>query len=126
MKIEHVAFNVTDPPAMAAWYCEHLGFTVKLETGTAQAHFLADSTGAVMIEIYANPPGEAPDYAAMNPLQLHLAFVCDTPQEDCDRLVAAGATEVEDIQPGDGSHIKMMRDPWGFPIQLCKRAVPMV
>ena len=29
MRIEHVAFNVPDPLAMARWYVEHLGFEVK-------------------------------------------------------------------------------------------------
>ena len=29
MKIEHFAYNVSDPIAIAAWYCEHLGFSVK-------------------------------------------------------------------------------------------------
>jgi glyoxylase I family protein len=28
MKIEHIAFNVADPVAVAAWYAEHLGLTV--------------------------------------------------------------------------------------------------
>jgi catechol 2,3-dioxygenase-like lactoylglutathione lyase family enzyme len=68
MRIEHVAVNVSDPRAMAAWYCAHLGFTVKRQEDTPPyTHFLAD-----------------------------------------------------------GSHLKMLKDPWGFSIQLCKRGQPMV
>ena len=29
MKIEHIAFQVADPAAMADWYAEHLGFCVR-------------------------------------------------------------------------------------------------
>jgi len=126
MRIEHFAFNVEDPVAVADWYCKYLGFTVKVKLEKAHTHFLADSTGNMMIEIYNNPPGEVPDYAAMNPLQLHMAFVSEDPVADAERLCAAGAKEVDDLQLPDGTHLKMLKDPWGFSVQLCKRGKPML
>lgn len=126
MKIEHFAFNVEDPLATAQWYCDHLGFSVKVKIERAHTHFLADSSGQVMIEIYNNPPGEVPNYQNMNPLQLHLAFVSENPVADALRLCEAGAKEVDDVQLPDGSHLKMLKDPWGFSIQLCKRGIPML
>ena len=127
MKIEHFAVNVNDPVAVAKWYCEHLGMNVKRKSDQAPfAHFMADSTGQVMLEIYRNPPDEVPDYASMNPLLLHLAFVSETPETDRDRLLAAGAELFEELHLPDGSHIVMLRDPWGFAIQLCKRGEPML
>lgn len=127
MRIEHFAFNVNDPVAVAAWYCEHLGFSVKRKFDRApHTHFLADSSGKVMIEIYNNPPGEVPDYPAMNPLTLHLAFVSADPDADAGRLAAAGARLVDEVRLQDGSVLLMMKDPWGFAIQLCKRGEPMV
>jgi len=127
MKIEHVALNVTDPSAMAAWYADHLGMTVahRIE-GPAHTHFLADDAGTVMLEIYRNPPDAVPDYASMDPLILHVAFVSDSPARDRDRLISAGATLLSDMRLDDGSHIVMLRDPWGLAIQLCKRARPMI
>jgi len=127
MKIEHFAFNVADPIAVAQWYVSNLGMTVarKMEGGP-NTHFLADSSGQVMIEIYNNPPDEVPDYANMNPLILHLAFVCENPDEKRAELEVAGATFAEEVRIKDGSHLVMMRDPWGFSIQLCKRGVPML
>jgi glyoxylase I family protein len=77
MKIEHFAFNVSEPAAMAEWYCSNLGMTVKRKQPKApHTHFLADSGGSVMIEIYNNPADQVPDYANMNPaaasrLRLH-------------------------------------------------------
>lgn len=79
-----------------------------------------------MLEIYHNPPGEVPDYAAMNPLLLHLAFVSQSPADDSTRLIAAGASWVDEIKLPDGTHLVMLRDPWGLALQLCKRAVPLL
>ncbi len=128
MKIEHVAWNVADPVAAAAWYVENLGFTIARAFGPPNhAHFLADSTGKVMIEIYNNPRVQVPDYASLDPLILHLAFVVDDVNAARERLLAAGARaagEVEVTPAGD--QIVMLRDPWDFPLQLVKRAEPMV
>ena len=127
MKIEHVALNVTDPVAMARWYVDHLGLTVVIAMDTQPfTHFLADDGGTVMLEIYNNPPDQVPDYPVMNPLLLHLAFVSPDPGADKNRLLAAGATEYSDQILDDGSHIVIVRDPWGLPVQLCKRATPML
>jgi hypothetical protein len=128
MKIEHAAYQAEDPVAVAAWYVAHLGFTVRRSSGPpAYTHFLADSSGSVMIEIYNNPRILTPAYSAMDPLLLHLAFSSGDPEADRDRLVAAGAVLVEDFvtsPAGDG--LVMLRDPWGFAIQLVKRANPMI
>ncbi|MEO5916130.1 MAG: VOC family protein [Luteolibacter sp.] len=127
MKIEHVAFNVADPVAVADWYGKHLGLKIVRHIPVpTQTHFLADDDGETVIEIYCNPPEEVPDYAAMNPLLFHLAFVSESPDEDCAKLIAAGATAVDEIQRPDGTRLLMLRDPWGLALQLCQRAEPLV
>ncbi|MBN1379942.1 MAG: VOC family protein [Gammaproteobacteria bacterium] len=127
MKIEHFALNVSDPIAMAEWYCSNLNMTVKRASQQAPfAHFLADSSGSVMIEIYKNPADAVPNYAQMDPLLLHLAFVSLDPESDKERLVQAGCTVVDEIKLDDGSHLVMLRDPWGLALQLCKRGTPML
>jgi glyoxylase I family protein len=128
MKIEHVAFNVDEPAAMARWYVEHLGFTI-LRAGGARpyGHFLADGSAAVMIELYNNPAAPVPDYAAIDPLVLHVALISADVEADYRRLLAAGATAVEPPNTtGGGDRIAMVRDPWGFALQLARRAAPMV
>lgn len=127
MKIEHFALNVADPVAMAEWYVANLGMTIarKLDGGP-KTHFLADISGQVMIEIYNNPPDEVPPYAKMNPLLVHLAFVCENPDEKRAELEKVGASFAEEVHIKDGSHLVMMRDPWGLAIQLCKRGMPML
>jgi glyoxylase I family protein len=128
MKIEHLAFQAEDPVAVAQWYVAHLGFSIRRSTGApTHTHFLADSTGSVMIEFYNNPRVKTPDYRAMDPLLLHIAFTSDNPRADRDRLLTAGATLVDDLTTTPaGDIVLMLRDPWSFPIQLVKRATPML
>ncbi len=128
MKIEHFAYQVAEPAAAAEWYCAHLGFTVaRSYEEPVSCRFLADETGAVMIEVYYNPRVEVPPYAQMDPLVMHLAFVCAELPAAVERLVAAGATVAaeRDVLP-NGDEVAMLRDPWGMAIQLCKRSAPMV
>lgn len=122
MRIEHIAFNVADPVGMAAWYGSHLGLeTARKSDGPSLAHFLRDPATGVMIEIYLNPPNQVPDYPAMDPLLLHLAFASDDMDADLSRLTAAGASVVSDQPLQGGGRVAMLRDPWGFCVQLCER-----
>ena len=128
MKIEHIGYQVSEPVKVAAWYVEHLGFRIMRQMDHSPwAHFLADDSGQVMIEIYSNPNAPMPDYASMDPLVLHLAFVAEDVEGERRRLLGAWATaagEIEETAAGD--RVAMLRDPWGFPIQLCKRGEAMI
>ena len=99
---------------------------VRKITDAPYTHFLADSSGTMLLEIYKNPPDEVPPYADMDPLLLHVAFVSADPETDKAALLAAGATFVTDVRLDDGSLLIMMRDPWGLAIQLCKRGVSIL
>jgi uncharacterized glyoxalase superfamily protein PhnB len=128
VKIEHFALQVPDPVAMADWYVRHLGFSIVRSGGEpAHARFILESSRSVMLEIYCNPRIPVPDYEAMNPLMLHLAFVCGDPAADRDRLVKAGAKVAEDLTTNSaGDQLVMLRDPWGVALQLAKRFDPML
>ena len=126
MKIEHVAFNVADPRAVAKWYVENLGMRiVRKGDGPQWGHFLADSSGQSVIEIYHNDTVPTPDYASMAQVTLHLALVSRDVAADRQRLLAAGATAEGEIFKSGEDEIASMRDPWGFPIQLARRAKPL-
>lgn len=127
MKIEHFAYQVEDPAAVADWYGENLGFTVKRGADApVPVRFLADESGEVMLEIYNNPKVTTPDYSSMDPLILHLAFVCADVPGAIARLTDAGATLVLTENTPAGDELAMLRDPWGLAIQLCRRAQPML
>lgn len=126
MRLEHVAFNVADPVAVADWYCKHCGLrVVRHIPQPAHTHFLADEATTVL-EIYCNPPDKVPDYRSMNPLLFHLALASADPTADAQRLIAAGASWVEELRTPDGSQLVMLRDPWGLALQLCRRTRPLL
>ena len=127
MKLEHFALNVEDPLQMSAWYAAHLGLqVVRQQTEAPFTTFLADDSGRIMIEIYNKPADAVPPYRDMDPLLVHLAFVSANPDEDKYRLLHAGASLETDQHLPDGSHLVMLRDPWGLAVQLCKRGKPML
>lgn len=125
MKIEHFAFQTIEPLAMAEWYVGHLGMRVLKSVGApTHTHFLEDSAGSVQIEIYRNEKAPVPDYPNQDPLVIHLGFVSEDPEADAERLIAAGATHQSGpTTTAAGDTLLMLRDPWGFAIQLCQRAV---
>ena len=126
LAFEHVAINVAEPEKMAEWYRDHLNMTI-VRTAAFGTHFLADSSGRVVIEIYKNPNVAVTDYPAQHPSTLHLAFVVNSVAQTKTRLVAAGATVADDIlttQAGD--EMLMLKDPWGVTIQFITRENPIL
>jgi glyoxylase I family protein len=128
MNIEHVALQVPDPAAMADWYVQHLGCSIKRSAGEPSfVRFLMDGSGDAMVELYRNPRVSVPDYRTMDPMLMHIAFVSADPRADRDRLVAAGASVADDhTRTPAGDELVMLRDPWGIALQLVKRADPML
>jgi len=128
IRLEHVAINVENPIEMAKWYCENLGMKIAREgPPPVNMRFISDAGGNMMLELYHNPPDAVPDYASMDPLTLHIAFMVDDVEGTCRKLVAAGATVASEISVTDsGDKLAMLRDPWGVPIQFLKRAEPML
>jgi catechol 2,3-dioxygenase-like lactoylglutathione lyase family enzyme len=128
VKIEHAAYQVEDPAAVARWYVEHLGMTLKRSQAERPwGQFLADSADAVMLEFYNHPKATVPAYRDIDPLVLHVAFAADDLAAVRARLLQAGATAVGDINTNPlGDQLAMLRDPWGFAIQLVHRSEPMI
>lgn len=125
MKIEHIALNVEDPAGMAKWHCENLGMNVASTNGVGW--FVADDAGHTLLEIYRSPSEPVPDYASMNPMVLHLAFVSEDVDADRSRLLDAGCTSCGEPSKGpNGDAFAMLRDPWGLALQLVKRSTPLV
>jgi catechol 2,3-dioxygenase-like lactoylglutathione lyase family enzyme len=128
IRLEHVAINVENPVSMAKWYGHHLGMkVVRKGPPPINMHFISDAAGNMMLEIYHNPPDAVPNYASMDPLLLHIAFMVDDVKGIREKLIDAGATAVGEvtITPA-GDELAMLRDPWGVAIQFVKRARPML
>jgi glyoxylase I family protein len=125
--IEHFAMNVIDSRAKAKWYGENLQ-SIIVRDGKAPTYgmFIADTGKNMMFELYQQ---EYPvvDFTALSPMSIHVAFMVSDVQEAQKKLVAAGATVVENSSKrSSGDIVAMLRDPWGLPIQLVKRGNPML
>ncbi len=127
MNIEHIALNVDDPEAMAAWYGEHLGLRILRKVGgEANIHFLIDGADRVVLEIFCHPDSPRTYYNDLHPQQLHVAFAVDDIEAVKQRFLAAGATLDGDVHVmPTGDLLLFLRDPWGLTLQLAKRKKPL-
>ena len=128
MRLEHIAFNVSDPAGLAAWYVANCDMKiVRSFDEPPYIHFLSDSAGKSLIEVYSNPLGEIIDYSQRHAVTFHLAFAVDDMEAERQRLVAAGAELDGDIDHrANGDKLAFLRDPWGCAIQLVQRVNPMI
>jgi len=128
LRLEHIGLNVADPVKAAQWYVDNLGMKVLREgPPPMNGRFIGDADGNMMLELYHNPPDAVPNYAAIDPLLLHIAFHADDVEAIRAKLIAAGATAVDEVTTTPaGDKLAMLRDPWGLPIQFVHRADPML
>jgi catechol 2,3-dioxygenase-like lactoylglutathione lyase family enzyme len=123
MMFEHFAINVEKPKQMAEWYVRNLNMEIaKAMEQSPYTHFLADYTGRLVMEIYTNEKAEIPDYQKEHPLRFHMAFASGNAEHMKNELVKAGATVFEELKPKEGTHLVMLRDPFGVPLQICQRS----
>ena len=127
MVFEHFALNVKNPIDFVEWYISNCEMKIAKSIKVAPfTHFLTDSSGRTVIEVYSNPSVKIPDYNSLHPLEFHFAFKVNDVNEMKEKLVSAGAKLLEDVTSDDGSHFVMLRDPFGIPLQLCKRTTPLI
>lgn len=122
MRFEHFALNVESPVKMAQWYIEHMGLHLVFESDEPPfMRFLADDNDQVVMELYQNPNAPITDHSKNHHLVFHMAFESVDAGADKQRLVAVGASFIEEKGPDQGTHLVMLRDPWGIPLQICQR-----
>jgi catechol 2,3-dioxygenase-like lactoylglutathione lyase family enzyme len=127
MTFEHFAINVSKPVEMGKWYVDNCEMKiVRSMDNYPYTRFLTDKAGKVMMEIYSNTSARILDFKNQHPLEFHFALTVDDPVKVKEKLMSAGATYEEEVRMDDGSHLIMLRDPFGIPLQLCKRGKPMI
>ncbi len=125
---EHVAFNVPDPVAAVKWYTENLGMkALRLGGPPTYTSFVSDSGEHMMMELFHNADYPLFEPAQFSHMSIHLAFMVNDISVIKTKLIAAGATLVEDItKTPSGDQVLMLRDPWGLPIQFAQRVKAML
>jgi glyoxylase I family protein len=127
MNIEHIALNVADPVALADWYVRHLDMRIVRQVDSGpMTRFLADRAGRTVLEVYRQS-APVPDYFAMDPMVLHIAFRVEDVGRVRQALLDAGATAATDVVTTEtGDEMTFLRDLWGVTIQLVRRARPLL
>jgi catechol 2,3-dioxygenase-like lactoylglutathione lyase family enzyme len=124
VRIEHIGMCVPAPISMGNWYRDHLGFEILRSVGddAEGVSFIVDSAGRTVLELGKLAERPPLDPRSLAPLQLHIAIDCDDPTTEAQRLAAAGAELIgespRNAYPGEKL---LVRDPWGFVIQLLNR-----
>lgn len=124
MKIEHIGICVAAPISMGEWYRDNLGFKVIRYAGNDVdgVSFVVDSEGKTVLELGKLPEGPPLDARSLLPLQLHIAVECENPSAEAERLTSAGAELVGESPRNSYEGEKVLiRDPWGYTIQLVNR-----
>ena len=123
MVFEHLALNVNNVAAVVKWYVSHLQLkVVRQQKELPFMTFIADASGRVILELYQRPDALMTNFGRQHQLTFHVAFVSENAEKDSERLQEQGAIFVEEVRKEDGSHLVMLRDPWGMPLQLCQRS----
>ena len=123
MLIEHLAFMVADPEAVAKWYGANLGLR-EIRKGGGGDIFVADDSGQVVLQLEDARllEGGKSGHGDQHPGVLHLAFSVEDVPGTRERLLSAGATSYDEVVvTPDGDEMTTLRDPWGLPFQLVKR-----
>ncbi len=125
---EHFATNTINSRAKAKWYSDNFGMLVLRQGGLPDyGTFVSDSGKNMMLEIYQKKEFPVIDYDKINPVSIHLAFEVNNILSAKEKLLKSGAKLVNDISSSaSGDDVLVMRDPWGFPIQLIQRSIPIV
>ncbi|TKD66495.1 VOC family protein [Flavobacterium sp. ASW18X] len=125
MTFEHFALNVAHLQDMVDWYQEHIGLKVVKQLNRPPfMTFLADSADRIVLELYHRPEHKMTDFKKEHHITFHIAFISVNAQQDKERLQKVGCSFIEEAKKDDGTHLVMLRDPWGLPLQLCQRATP--
>ena len=109
---------------MGKWYQDHLGFKIVHCAGNDVdgVSFLTDDEGKTILELGRLPEGPPLDGQSLLPLQLHIAVECEDPNTEAERLLHAGAEFLGESPRNKYKGEKLLiRDPWGFTIQLVNR-----
>ncbi|WP_299776480.1 VOC family protein [uncultured Formosa sp.] len=127
LAFEHFALNLENPKEVSNWYCTHLQMKKVVDMEEAPfVTFLADSENRVVCELYYQPDYPITNFEKEHHLTFHFAFKTDDAETLKNKLIEEGATLVDDARLENGSHLVMLRDPWGLPLQLCQRTTPLV
>lgn len=121
VRFEHLAVNVENPSAIAAWYVKYVGLDIIAEN--KQTIFVGDSDHHFMFELYSK--AEVNDsYSGLSHSASHVAFSTDDVEGLAKIMVEGGAKVLKQFTNSVGDTVINMKDPWGINLQIIHRVKP--
>ena len=127
VKIEHAAIACRDVPAMAKWYCTHLGMAVLFKSSSEPPTILVgygalpDPSAIELMPARDDGPDPATQPRFMPGLR-HLAFAVTEFESVYQKLKNAGITFLfEPVTAAGGGKVVSFRDPEGNELQIVQR-----
>ena len=126
--IQHIGLNVNNPVEVANWYIQNLGMKLIRQGNAPQfVTFIAGAGGNMEMEFYNKEKFKKIDFQKIDVMSFHFAFLTDSIGIIKKKLIDAGAKLVDKItETPTGDKVAMLRDPWGMPLQLVERSIPMI
>jgi hypothetical protein len=129
MRVEHIGISVPEPIDMGNWYADNLGFQIVHQggTNTEGVSFVKDQAGDTVLELFKLSGVDALKPKELQPIALHIAIDVKNPYDEAMKLVENGAEFIGEAPRNDYIGEKyLVRDPWGFVIQLVNRARKLI
>lgn len=118
-----VFFKTEDPAALARWYHEHLGMPIDIENPTYGATLQPESIPRGGFQVWS--PFNA-DTKYLDPSKATFMFnlMVDDVAGALEQVVAAGATQVGDIEDSEFGRFGWFMDPAGNKVELWEPPEP--
>jgi glyoxylase I family protein len=122
--IEHTAIASSDPHRLAAWYVEHLGFTVNYKSSKSKTVFVKAADGS-MIEIIESNGAPVGAHDFKEPGLRHLALAVADFNGVYQRLKSAGVSFLTEPATAGGNTTAFFVDCDGNILHLLHRQTPL-
>lgn len=119
--LEHTAIASPDPPKLAAWYVDNLGFIINY---TYDGNYFVKAPNGVMLEIIPSE-GDRGQPAMKTPGLRHLAVMCEDFDEGYRQLRARGVNFLGEPFEIKGNRLVFFTDADGNLLHLIHREKPL-
>jgi glyoxylase I family protein len=122
--IEHTAIASPDPHRLAAWYVEHLDFTINYRSSNSRTVFVKAADGS-MLEIIESNTAQRPALDMKAPGLRHLAITVTDFDAVYARLKSKAVPFLTEPEKKGGNSLVFFTDPDGNILHLLQREKPL-
>ena len=120
--LEHTAIASTDPPALAQWYVDNLGFYINF---SYEGNYFVKAPNGCVLEIISSKGEPRQAQAMTTPGLRHMAILVEDFDAAYQHLLTTGVKFINEPYMVGTNRLVFFTDPEGNLIHLIKRASPL-